>query len=130
MVKIFYICNISRQIGVFMSSINLITSLNSNITSIPSQQECLEMLKESVSKEIFNNHLQLLRENGIHLKTLTEVSRDIKSLFLNCYVDHGFHAYFNKSLYTVIRNNLTNVHQTMQYLANLYIYARANTIYG
>ena len=113
-----------------MSSINLITSLNGNISSIPSQQDCLNMLKESVSKEIFNNHLQLFRENGIYFKTLNEVSRDIKTLFLTCYVDHGFHDYIHKSLHDVIRNNLSNVHQTMQYLANLYIYARANKIYG
>lgn len=113
-----------------MSSINLITSLNSNISSIPSQQDCLNMLNESVSKEIFNNHLSLFRENGIYFKTLTEVSRDIKTLFLDCYVDRGFHASINKSLHDVIRNNLSNVHQTMQYLAALYNYARANKIYG
>lgn len=113
-----------------MSSINLITSLNSNITSIPTQQDCLEMLKESVSKEIFNNYLPLLRQNGIHFKTFTEVSSNIKVLFLECYVDHGFHAIFNTALHNVIRNNLSNLHQTMQYLANLYIYARANKING
>ena len=113
-----------------MSSINLITSLHGNISFIPTEQECLDMLKESVSKEIFNNHLPLFRQNGIYFKSLTEVSRDIKNLFLDCYVDHGFHAHINKSLHDVIRNNLSNLHQTMQYLANLYIYARANKIYG
>ena len=113
-----------------MSSINLITSLHGNITSIPTQQDCLNMLNESVSKEIFDNHLSLFRENGIYFKTLTEVSRDIKTLFLDCYVDHGFHASIDKSLHDVIRNNLSNVHQNMQYLAALYTYDRKNKIYG
>lgn len=111
-------------------SINLITSLNSNISSIPTQQECMTMLNESVSKEIFNNYLPLFRENGIRYNTLNEVSRGIKTLFLDCYVDHGFHAHVHKSLHDLIRNNLSDIHQTMQYLANLYVYARANTIYG
>lgn len=88
------------------------------------------MLNESVSKEIFNNYLPLFRENGIYYKTLNEVSRGIKTLFLDCYVDHGFHAHVHKSLHDVIRNNLSDIHQTMQYLANLYVYARANKIYG
>lgn len=112
------------------SSINLITSLHGKISSIPTQQDCLNMINESVSKEIFNNHLSLFRENGIYFKTLTEVSRDIKTLFLDCYVDRGFHSSIHKSLHDVIRNNLSDVHQIMQYLAELYTYARANRIYG
>lgn len=111
-------------------SINLITSLNSNISSIPTQQECLTLLNESVSKEIFNNYLPFFRENGIRYNTLNEVSRGIKTLFLDCYVDHGFHAHVHKTLHDLIRNNLSDIHQTMQYLANLYVYARANKIYG
>ena len=113
-----------------MNSINLITSLHGNMSSIPTQQDCLNMLNESVSKEIFDNHLSLFRENGIYFKTLTEVSRDIKTLFLDCYVDHGFHASVDKSLHDVIRNNLSDVHQCMQYIAALYTHDRANRIYG
>ena len=86
-------------------SINLITSLNSNISSIPTQQECLTLLNESVSKEIFNNYLPFFRENGIRYNTLNEVSRGIKTLFLDCYVDHGFHAHVHKTLHDLIRNN-------------------------
>lgn len=112
------------------SSINLIASLNDNNFVIPTEQDCLNMLKESVSKEIFNNYLTLLRENGIYLKTLNDVSGNIQVLFKNCYVNHGFHGGFDKSLYDVIRNNLSNLHQIMQYLAELYKYARANKIYG
>lgn len=112
------------------SSINLIASLNDNNFVIPTEQDCLNMLKESVSKEIFNNYLTLLRENGIYLKTLNDVSGNIQVLFKNCYVNNGFHGGFDKSLYDVIRNNLSNLHQIMQYLAGLYRYARANKIYG
>lgn len=76
-------------------SFNIVTDCGDGFYGLPTLDECEQAVKELVSKEIYNNHLNLLAENGIYCHSLREVDNDVQILFLNKYVDHGVHGYFD-----------------------------------
>lgn len=110
--------------------INFFSNLDNNINEYPTLDECTQAVKELISKEIYNNHLNLLAENGIYCHSLREVDNDVQILFLNKYVDHGVHGYFSSKLDKVIREQLPRLHQYLQTIGNAYIVIRHNQLWS
>lgn len=111
-------------------SINFFSNLDNDFVEYPTLNECTKAVKEYVSKEIYNNHLDLLAENGIHLHTPNDVDRDVQNLFISKYVEHGVHGGFDGKLDKVIREQLPLLHQYLQYFGDVYAYVRHYAIWG
>lgn len=76
-------------------SVNIVTDYGNGFYELPTLDECVEAVKELVSKEIYNKRLNLLAENGIYLHTFGDVNKYVQNLFIDKYVEHGVHGYFD-----------------------------------
>lgn len=109
--------------------INLIDTISSKFSSVPSTNECLKILDEYVSDDMLRNHHDMiLKECGTD--KVEHLHRDIKTLFINCYVNHGFNGSYDKNFHDFIMNKLPLYHQCMQYLSHIYSTSRSMKIYG
>lgn len=113
-----------------MSNVNLITSLESKLTTIPDEKTCMKLLKEYITTDLYKNHLDLLSENGLHFHDLNELDRSVSLLFKQTYVDENWHGTGNKTLHDIFRTQLPVHHQGMLILGNVYRYSRKLKIFG
>ncbi len=114
-----------------MSNINILTSFESGFGIVPSEKEVRKMLKENVSKVMFDNHRKLLSENGLGtFETINDIDRSIFVLFKRTYVDKNWHGCGDSKMLNVIRTQLPEIHQMMQYLSTLYIKRRSNSLHS
>ena len=114
-----------------MSNINILTSFESGFGVVPSEKDVRKMLKENVSKVMFDKHRKLLSENGLGtFETVNDIDRSMYVLFKRTYVDKNWHGNGDSRMLNVIRTKLPEIHQMMQYLSTLYIYSRSNSLHS
>jgi len=114
--------------------INLIDSLNSKIECVPSQKDCIKLLHDYVTHDLFVNHYKEIESvlTGFS-KTERTLSNVVDDLFIKRYVNEGFNGSptnTSLSLDNILRENLTEHFQVMQYLSTLYKYSRTNKLNG
>lgn len=108
--------------------INLVTSLSSSFNTVPSQSQILKMVSQ-ISTELKENYSLELRKNGIN--DMLHIDSMLKSLFLDVYVDRGIHNRpSNKQLHDFIRNEMTEVHQVLTLLSDVYVQSRRISLHG
>lgn len=108
--------------------INLISSLDSFIKTVPSERQILKMVS-SLSEDLKENHYIDLQKNGVY--DMLHLDSSLKQLFLNVYVNRGFHGYgVDKNLHDFIRNEMTELHQVLLMLSDVYVNSRKISING
>lgn len=114
--------------------INLIDSLTSRIKFIPSEKECMTYLKEYVTHDLYTNHYNEIKSVLIGFpKNENSLTNIVNDLFIKRYVNDGFNGSPTStsiSLDNILRENLTEHFQIMQYLSRLYKYSRNNRLNG
>lgn len=109
--------------------INVVTSLdNYDINQIPTMPECENYIK-ALAVEIYENHNELLKENGVRWHSKNQAIGDTMLTFKDIYVEHGFHGICDERLHNVLTEHLTKIHVLFQQIAALYCYARKIKIY-
>lgn len=114
--------------------IGLIDRLNSRITFMPSQKDCMNWLNEFVTHDLFTNHYREIESvlTGFP-KNEQSLSSIVKDLFIKRYVNEGYNGSptnTSKSLDNILRSDLTEHFQVMQLLSSLYEYSRQNRVSG
>lgn len=109
--------------------INLISSLDSFIKTVPTERQILSMVN-TLSKDLKENHSWDLRKNGIN--DMQHIDSSLKQLFLNVYVNRGFCSGYSvdKKLHDFIRNEMTELHQTLLMLSDIYVQSRRISLNG
>lgn len=114
--------------------INLIDSLQSKINFVPSQKECIKFLHEVVTHDLFTNHKKEIESILMGFpKTERSLSNIVENLFITRYVNNGFNGSptnTSMSLDRLLREDLTEHFQCMQWLSSLYKYSRVNKLGG
>lgn len=114
--------------------IGLIDRLSSKINFVPSQKECMKLLNEFVTHDLFTNHYcEIERVLTGFPKSEQSLSNIVEDLFIKRYVNEGYNGSPTStsiSLDNILRSNLTEHFQVMQYLSSIYEYSRQNRISG
>lgn len=114
--------------------IGLIDRLSSKINFVPSQKECMKMLNEYVTHDLYTNHYSKIEHVLIGFpKNERSLSNIVENLFIKRYVNKGYNGSPTStsiSLDNILRSDLTEHFQIMQYLSSIYEYSRLNRISG
>lgn len=114
--------------------IGLIDRLNNRINFVPSQKDCMKLLNEFVTHDLYTNHYREIERvlTGFS-KNEQSLSNIVEDLFIKRYVNEGFNGSPTStsiSLDNILRSNLTEHFQIMQYLSSIYEYSRQNRTHG
>lgn len=114
--------------------IGLIDRLSSRINFVPSQKECMKLLNEFVTHDLFTNHYREIERvlTGFP-KNERSLSNIVEDLFIKRYVNEGYNGSPTStsiSLDNILRTDLIEHFQVMQYLSSIYEYSRQNRISG
>lgn len=112
--------------------IGLIDRLTSKINFIPSEKDCMKLLNEYVTHDLFTNHYnEVMHVLTGFQKNERSLSNIVEDLFIKRYVNSGYNGSPTStsiSLDKCLRSNLTEHFQVMQYLSSLYKYSRMNKL--
>lgn len=108
--------------------VNVIANLNDGDCRILSREECLKYVK-AIAVEIYENHLELLKENGIRWRSKNDAIGNLLVTFDGIYVNEGFERMGDPKLHNVIAEHLFQIHVLLKQLAALYRAARHIAIF-
>lgn len=73
---------------------------------------------------MYENHIELLKENGIRWRSMSDAIGSLLVTFDGIYVNAGFECMGNPKLHNVITEHLFQIHVILKQLAALYRAAR------
>lgn len=130
MYLIFYIIHVKPIKQKKFNVINFIDRLNSEMPALPTEKDCMKMLHEYVTHDLFVNHRDEMEQFLIGAERSENSLRQIvKLLFIRKYVNHnqsGACGLNEEEFDMYLRKNLPQHFQAMQALAYIYDYVRCN----
>lgn len=103
--------------------VNVIANLNDGDCQILSREDCLKYVK-AIGAEIYENHLDLLKQNGIRWRSKNDAINNLLVAFDGIYVNAGVQRMGDPKLHNFISEHLFQIHVILQQLAALYRAAR------
>ena len=126
--------NYTVPVKQVVKMIGLVERLTRKISFMPSERDCMKLLNEFVTHDLFTNHRNKIDKILLGFpKTEQSLSNIVEDLFLKRYVNEGFNGSptdISITLDNLLRTNLTEHFQVMQYLSSIYEYSRKNRTCG
>ena len=111
--------------------INFVDRLNSEIPTLSTEKDCMKMLRQYITHDLFVNHRDEM-ETFLIGSERSELSLNqiVENLFIRKYVNHnqsGTCSMNSDELDMYLRRNLPQHFQSMQMLSYVYNYIRCNS---
>lgn len=110
--------------------INFVDRLNSEMPSLVTEKDCMKMLRQYITHDLFVNHRDEMEDFLIGCeRSELSLSQLVENLFIRKYVNHnqsGTCCMTSDKLDMYLRKNLPQHFQSMQMLSCVYNYIRCN----